>query len=307
MRAETRGSPRKARERPAAPGQRPPSTAPAAWSAGRGSAFRAPAAALAARAGDDSGLGAQAPRAPPAARRPGSGPRGGRRRQLSGPGAAVHASGARHPRRARSPEPAGTRPKLGAPRSCARARAPRPRAPRTPAAAEATAAAARAACRGGSSRPPGARQVTARPARGERAPAGWAGGGRSARAAAAPGCRPRPHLDARGAGKLRRVRAEPRARRPGHGPPREGVRRGAVPSGRARQSPGKAGRLNLTLENKVTSQRLEKAARGFLWKTAVFNVQARGLFFFIFPPSLPVSLFLLPLKTPFDQASTRQR
>lgn len=130
LRAETRGSPRKARERLAAPGQRPPSTAPAAWSAGRGPAFRAPAAAPAARAGDDSGLGAQAPRAPPAARRPGSGPCGRRRRQLSGPGAAVHASGARHPRRARSPEPAGTRPKLGAPRSCARARAPRPGSPR---------------------------------------------------------------------------------------------------------------------------------------------------------------------------------
>lgn len=169
-------------------------------------------------------------------------------------------------------------------------RVPAPRAPRTPAAAEATAAAARAACRGGSSRPPGARQVTARPARGERAPAGWAGGGRSARAAAAPGCRPRPHLAARGAGKLRRVRAEPGARRPGHGPPREGVRGGAVPGGRARQSPGKAGRLNLTLENKVTSRGLEKAARGFLWKTATFNVQARGLFFFIFSPFLPLSL-----------------
>lgn len=77
----------------------------------------------AARAGDDSGLGAQAPRAPPAARRPGRGPRG--RRLLSGPGRGRPCERRPAVRGApRSPEPAGTRPKLGAPRSCARARGP---------------------------------------------------------------------------------------------------------------------------------------------------------------------------------------
>lgn len=187
-------------------------------------------------------------------------------------------------------------------------RVPAPRAPRTPAAAEATAAAARAACRGGSSRPPGARQVTARPARGERAPAGWAGGGRSARAAAALGCRPRPHLAACGAGKLHGVRSEAAACRPGHGPPREGVRGGAVPGCRARQSPGKAGSLNLTLENKVTSRgpRMQPEASSGRQPPLVSRQGAFPPYFFPLSSSLSF-FFLLPLKTPFDQASTRQR